>query len=106
MIASDCVASSTLISPANPVTLPQGDPGLDFDFIFQDVNAVTSRNFDITAGDFNRNGQVQNTDYANMVLTLGTAGYRPGDFDLNGQVQNTDLQLKLLPNIGRGAAFP
>jgi hypothetical protein len=58
------------------------------------------------SGDFNRNGQVQNTDYANMVLTLGTAGYRPGDFDLNGQVQNTDLQLKLLPNIGRGAAFP
>jgi hypothetical protein len=58
------------------------------------------------SGDFNHNGQVQNTDYATMVLTLGTAGYLPGDFDLNGQVQNTDLQLKLLPNIGRGAAFP
>jgi hypothetical protein len=58
------------------------------------------------SGDFNGNGQVQNTDYATMVLTLGLAGYQPGDFDLNGQVQNTDLQLKLVPNIGRGAAFP
>ena len=58
------------------------------------------------SGDFNANGQVQNTDYAGMVLTLGTAGYLPGDFDLNGQVQNTDLQLRLVPNIGRGAGVP
>jgi hypothetical protein len=58
------------------------------------------------SGDFNGNGQVQNTDYANMVLTLGTAGYLPGDFDLNGQVQNTDLQLQLIPNIGRGTGVP
>lgn len=57
------------------------------------------------SGDFNSNGQVQNTDYVGMVLTLGRAGYEQGDFDLNGQVQNTDLQLKLTPNIGRGAAF-
>jgi len=57
------------------------------------------------SGDFNRNGQVQNTDYAAMVLTLGTSGYMAGDFDLNGQVQNTDLQFKLVPNIGKGAAF-
>lgn len=57
------------------------------------------------SGDFNGNGQVQNTDFAAMVLTLGTAGYAPGDFDLNGEVQNTDLQLRLTPNIGRGQAF-
>lgn len=57
------------------------------------------------SGDFNRNGQVQNTDYSSMVLTLGTAGYQAGDLDLNGQVQNTDLQLKLVPNIGRGQQF-
>jgi hypothetical protein len=50
-------------------------------------------------------GQVQNTDYNVMVLTLGTSGYVSGDFDLNGQVQNTDLQLKLVPDIGKGQAF-
>ena len=58
------------------------------------------------SGDFNKNGQVQNTDYAEMALTIGASGYVVGDFDLNGQVQNTDLQLKLLPNIGKGQGFP
>lgn len=58
------------------------------------------------SGDYNLNGQVQNTDYNFLVPTLGTSGYLPGDLDLNGQVQNTDLQLKLTPNIGRGQAFP
>lgn len=62
-------------------------------------------NFGLFAGDFDANGQVQNTDINGMVVTIGTAGYRPGDFDLNGQVQNTDLQLKLIPNLGRGAQF-
>lgn len=62
-------------------------------------------NFGLFSGDFDANGQVQNTDFNNMILTLGTAGYRPGDFNLNGQVQNTDLQLKLIPNLGRGAQF-
>lgn len=57
------------------------------------------------SGDFNHNGQVQNTDYVEMVQTIGLAGYLPGDFDLNGQVQNTDLQLKLILNIGRGESF-
>lgn len=62
-------------------------------------------NFGLFSGDFDANGQVQNTDLNGMVITLGTAGYRPGDFNLNGQVQNTDLQLKLIPNLGRGAQF-
>lgn len=58
------------------------------------------------SGDFDHNGQVQNTDSASMLPTLGTSGYTPGDLDLNSQVQNTDLQLMLIPNIGRGAALP
>lgn len=57
------------------------------------------------SGDYNRNGQVQNTDYNLMIPNLGLSGYNAGDFDLNGQVQNTDLQLKLIPNIGRGQPF-
>ena len=61
--------------------------------------------FGLYSGDFNSNGQVQNTDVSAMVLTIGNAGYLPGDCDLNGQVQNTDLQLKLAPNVGRGAQY-
>jgi len=32
-------------------------------------------------------------------------GLYAGDFNRNGQVQNTDLQPQLVPNIGRGQAF-
>ncbi|MEL7249600.1 MAG: hypothetical protein AAFO03_14325 [Bacteroidota bacterium] len=57
------------------------------------------------SGDFDGNGQVQNTDSNAQTATLGASGYLPGDSDLNGQVQNTDLQIKLTPNLGRGAQF-
>lgn len=69
------------------------------------IGALGNGLFGLYSGDFNHNGQIQNTDYASMVLTLGTSGYQAGDLNLNGQVQNTDLQLRLIPNIGRGQAF-
>jgi hypothetical protein len=69
------------------------------------IKALGNGLFGLYGGDFNHNGQVQNTDYASMVLTLGASGYQSGDLDLNGQVQNTDLQLRLIPNIGKGQAF-
>ncbi|MEO1437596.1 MAG: hypothetical protein AAFV80_18805, partial [Bacteroidota bacterium] len=61
--------------------------------------------FGLISGDFDGDGQVQNTDLNALVLTLGSSGYLKGDTDLNGQVQNTDLQIKLTPNLGRGAQF-
>ncbi len=57
------------------------------------------------SGDFDHSGQIQNTDFNAMIITIGNSGYVAGDMDLNGQVQNTDLQLELIPNIGRGQAF-
>ncbi len=57
------------------------------------------------SGDFDHSGQIQNTDFNAMTITIGNSGYVAGDMDLNGQVQNTDLQLKLIPNIGKGQAF-
>ncbi len=69
------------------------------------IAALGDGNLGLYSGDFNQNGQVQNTDFTFLIPTLGTAGYLPGDLDLNGQVQNTDLQLKLLPNIGKGQPF-
>jgi hypothetical protein len=101
------------VMSAAPVAISAVAAAVDFT---SDLNAVlggangiavmSNGQLGMYSGDFNRNGQVQNTDYAAMVLTLGISGYVPGDFDLNGQVQNTDLQLKLLPNIGRGTAIP
>ncbi|MEM9931568.1 MAG: hypothetical protein AAF840_17310, partial [Bacteroidota bacterium] len=61
--------------------------------------------FGLISGDFDRNGQVQNTDGTGLTQTLGSSGYQQGDLDLNGQVQNIDLQLKLSPNLGRGRQF-
>ncbi len=77
--------------------------------VFGNVNGIASLEdgkLGLYSGDFDHNGQVQNTDYNGLAITLGLAGYRLGDFDLNGQVQNTDLQLLLVPNIGRGQTFP
>lgn len=88
--------------------------GGSYDFSTSSANTLGGANgiatladgyFGLFSGDFNGNGQVQNTDVSNMVPTIGNAGYLPGDHNLNGQVQNTDLQLQLIPNLGRGAQF-
>ena len=98
---------------AIPVSLAVTTTTIDFtsdlNTTFGEVNAIANLGdgkFGLYSGDFNRNGQVQNTDYTGMVLTLGTLGYEPGDFDLNGQVQNTDVQLRWIPNLGKGHSFP
>ncbi|MEM9260704.1 MAG: hypothetical protein AAGA62_13730 [Bacteroidota bacterium] len=59
----------------------------------------------LISGDFDGNGQVQNTDGTGVTQLLGGSGYVPGDLDLNGQIQNIDLQLKLTPNLGKGQQF-
>ncbi len=63
-------------------------------------------NYGLIGGDFNHNGQVQNTDVTGLLPNLGNSGYLQGDLDMNSQTQNTDLQLMLLPNIGRGVQYP
>lgn len=59
--------------------------------------------YGMVSGDFDINGQVQNTDNNGLIPTIGLSGYQQGDFDLNNQVQNTDLQNLLIPNLGKGA---
>jgi hypothetical protein len=101
------------VMSALPCAMSDEPTTIDFtsnpEAIYGGVNGIgrlTDGKMGLISGDFNHNDQVQNTDYNNVILTLGVAGYHAGDFDLNGQVQNTDLQLQLLPNIGRGAACP
>jgi len=61
--------------------------------------------FALFSGDFNGDGQVQNTDKSAVQPLIGTSGMTDADLDMNGQVQNTDVQLKLNPNIGKGEQF-
>jgi len=61
--------------------------------------------YGLYSGDFDLNGQIQNTDFNSMILTIGLSGYQQGDLDLNGQVQNSELQSILVPNIGKGTQF-
>ncbi|MEM1356899.1 MAG: hypothetical protein AAGF89_01805 [Bacteroidota bacterium] len=70
------------------------------------IKLLNDGSFALFAGDFDGDGQIQlANDLNGAIPTLGQSGYLPGDFDLNGQVQNTEIQLRLTPNLGRGAQF-
>lgn len=72
------------------------------------INAVTNMQdgyYALSAGDFNGNGQVQNSDLTGVLPLLGTSAYSPADIDMNGQIQNTDINNVLQPNIGLGEQF-
>lgn len=61
--------------------------------------------FALFAGDFNGDGQVQNTDKSAVEPLRGISGYSNADIDMNGEVQNTDLNSVLTPNIGKGKQY-
>lgn len=62
--------------------------------------------FALYAGDYDGNGQVQNTDLTAMRPLLGQpSSYDYADLDMNTQVQNTDVNNLLNPNKGRGQQF-
>ena len=60
---------------------------------------------DIAIGDFNGDGQIQNTDKNAVEPLRGISGYNNADVDMNGEVQNTDLNSTLNPNIGKGQQY-
>jgi hypothetical protein len=100
------------VMTATPLDFSTGN--VEFSFLVDPDQAFGSSNgiadlgdgfYGLISGDFDRNGQVQNTDASGLTQTLGSPGYQQGDLDLNGQVQNIDLQLKLSPNLGRGRQF-
>ncbi|MFD0860752.1 reprolysin-like metallopeptidase [Sungkyunkwania multivorans] len=69
------------------------------------VKSVGSGIFALIVGDFDENGQVQNTDVAGIRPLLGQSGYDHADLDMNGQIQLTDINLGLRPNIGNGIQY-
>jgi pimeloyl-ACP methyl ester carboxylesterase len=62
-------------------------------------------NFALFAGDFNGDGQIQNSDKNAVEPLRGLSGYNNADIDMNNEVQNTDINNVLNPNIGRGEQF-
>ena len=101
------------VMSAQPVLLSKTavevDLTSDLNNVFGGINGIQTLadgKLGLFSGDYNNNGQIQNTDFNFMVSALGSSGYVQGDLDLNNQVQNTELQLKLIPNLGKGQAFP
>lgn len=69
------------------------------------VIAMSNGIFAMIAGDFDENGQIQNTDANALIQQLGISGYNKADLDMNAQVQNSDVNNLLNPNIGKGEQF-
>ena len=100
------------IRTANPVSLSGGTQSLDLTgnstLIEGGANAIANMgdgNFALFSGDFDGNGQVQNSDKVAVEILRGTNGFSNADLDMNSEVQNTDIQNKLSPNIGKGEQF-
>ncbi len=97
------------IRSANTISLTGGTQSIDLTgdtaLIDGGANAVADLgdgNFALFVGDFDANGQVQNTDLNGILPLLGISSYSFADLDMNGQVQNTDINV-LLPNLGLGS---
>ena len=76
--------------------------------VFGGSNAVVDMGngiFAMISGDFDENGQVQNSDASKLIQHLGVSGYNKADLDMNTQVQNSDVNNLLNPNIGKGQQF-
>lgn len=61
--------------------------------------------FAMIGGDYDENGQIQNSDVNEVIQKLGNSGYNRADLDMNGQIQNTDINNILNPNLGKGQQF-
>ncbi|WP_299711908.1 M60 family peptidase N-terminal accessory domain-containing protein [uncultured Tenacibaculum sp.] len=100
------------IITANPITLSVTPNKLDLsndaNSINEGTNAVVILEngfYALVAGDYDENGQVQNTDINAVISLLGGSGYNKADIDMNGQIQNSDINNLLNPNSGKGQQF-
>ena len=69
------------------------------------VVLLSNGRFGMYTGDYDANGQIQNTDANDVVQLIGGSGYDAADMDTNTQIQNTDVNSLINPNIGRGQQF-
>lgn len=100
------------ILTANTVNLSGGSTSIDLtsdsSLITGGTNGIANMGdgrYALFAGDFNGNGQVQNSDGTGVVPFLGLSGYYNADINMNGQVQNGDILNSIIPNLGKGQQF-
>lgn len=100
------------IRSANTISLSATVTNIDFATNTSDVegeqNALTDLGngvYAMIAGDYDKNGQIQNTDINTVITLLGSAAYNSADMDMNGQIQNTDINNIMNPNTGKGEQF-
>ena len=100
------------VRTANTINLIGGTQSIDLTadsaLIEGGTNAIADLgdgNLALFSGDFDGNGQVQNSDKIAVEILRGTNGFSNADLDMNSEVQNTDIQNKLSPNIGKGEQF-
>jgi len=96
------------IITANTVSLSSSVTVLDLtsdsNLILGGGNAVVIVNgkLNLISGDYDGNGQIQNSDLTQVTTLLGTSGYSDADADMNSQIQNADINNIINPNIGNG----
>ncbi|MDG1397689.1 MAG: hypothetical protein P8P88_04820 [Polaribacter sp.] len=76
--------------------------------VLGDLNAIkvmSDGKLALYSGDYNGDGQIQNTDKNAVEPLRGISGYRNADIDMNGEIQNSDLNNVLIPNIGKGEQY-
>ncbi|WP_299216155.1 glycosyl hydrolase [uncultured Aquimarina sp.] len=96
------VSASTYSLTATTATV---NLSIDTASITGGANAVVLLNnghYAMIAGDYDENGQIQNSDINQMLLLLGNSGYHKADMDMNGQIQNTDINNVINKNLGKG----
>ena len=69
------------------------------------VVLLSNGKYAIVSGDYDSNGQIQNSDTSSITSNLGSSGYNDADLDMNGQVQNSDINTILNINLGKGVQF-
>lgn len=97
---------------ANPISLSGSTTVLDLTansvLVTGGTNGIANMgdgNYALFAGDYDGNGQIQNSDVIGSLPFIGLSGYLNADIDMNSQTQNTDILSTLNPNIGRGEQY-
>ncbi|WP_299114083.1 BspA family leucine-rich repeat surface protein [uncultured Winogradskyella sp.] len=100
IISASMVALSTIITIVDLASnLSNVEGGVNA------VVALANGKYGMYTGDYNPDGQIQNTDANAAIQQIGSSDYNLADMDVNSQVQNTDINLILIPNIGVGQQF-
>ncbi|MCB0472849.1 MAG: hypothetical protein KDC56_07300, partial [Flavobacteriaceae bacterium] len=99
------MSATTVALSATPTVV---DLTTGYAAVFGGMGAVTEVSpgiFAMFGGDYNEDGQMNNTDLDGIYPLLGTAGYSNADMNMDIQNNFTDFDGIIYPNLGRGEQF-